>query len=127
AEGPRSIEYERLRAQHLARQWRRVLLPPGTTANGSPDALEAWLFNAFKQRLPYDELMGQLARVQSSESSGNYYQLLGSLPENYAGHLSRATLGVRIECAQCHDHPFTDWKQEDFWGLAAFYSDLPRP
>ena len=33
-------------------------------------------------------------------------------------------LGVRIDCAQCHDHPFSEWKQDDFWGLAAFFSDF---
>jgi hypothetical protein len=60
--------------------------------------------------------------------AGAYYQLVGSLPENYAGHLSRVALGVRVECAQCHDHPFNEWKQEDFWGLAAFFGDLsPSP
>ncbi len=35
-------------------------------------------------------------------------------------------LGVRLECAQCHNHPFAKWKREEFWGLAAFYSGLKR-
>ncbi len=39
-----------------------------------------------------------------------------------AGRTVRGFLGQRIDCAQCHDHPFDDWKQEDFEGLAAFYS-----
>ncbi len=39
-----------------------------------------------------------------------------------AGRSVRAFLGQRIDCAQCHDHPFDDWKQTDFEGLAAFYS-----
>jgi hypothetical protein len=33
-------------------------------------------------------------------------------------------LGVRVDCAQCHDHPFADWAQQDFWAFAAFFSDL---
>lgn len=125
-EGPRAETYTRLSAGNLARYWRRVLLPPGTTVNGNPQTIEAWLSDAFADRTPYDEIMGRLTRIQSNESAGQYYQLLGSLPENYAGHISRVMLGVRIECAQCHDHPFSDWKQDDFWGLAAFYSDLAR-
>lgn len=45
------------------------------------------------------------------------------LDENkLAGRTVRAFLGQRIDCAQCHDHPFDDWKQTDFEGLAAFYS-----
>ena len=30
--------------------------------------------------------------------------------------------GVRLECAQCHNHPFEGWSQDQFWGLAAFFS-----
>jgi hypothetical protein len=40
-----------------------------------------------------------------------------------AGRTTRAFLGQRIDCAQCHDHPFDDWLQTDFEGLAAFYSE----
>ncbi|MGE3821754.1 MAG: DUF1549 domain-containing protein [Isosphaeraceae bacterium] len=42
-------------------------------------------------------------------------------PERLAGRVSRAFLGARIDCAQCHDHPFAAWKQADFQGLAAFF------
>lgn len=42
-------------------------------------------------------------------------------PERLAGRVSRAFLGARIDCAQCHDHPFAAWKQHDFQGLAAFF------
>ena len=125
-EGPRRDSYRRLTASHWARQWRRVLVPPGTTVVGSPQAVENWLRDEFEKQTPFDEMIGRLVRNPRGESTGGYYELLGSLPENYAGHLTRAVLGIRIECAQCHDHPFADWKQGDFWGLAAFYSDLPR-
>ena len=30
-------------------------------------------------------------------------------------------LGVQLQCAQCHNHPFTDWKQTEYWGMAAFF------
>ncbi len=126
-EGERADVYKRLSANNLARHWRRVLIPPGTTVNGSVASIETWLSDSFKSQTPYDEMMRQLARIPSDTSNGNYYQLVGSLPENYAGHISRIMLGVRLECAQCHDHPFTDWEQKDFWGLAAFYSDMARP
>ena len=125
-EGPRSDLYRRLSAGNMARHWRQVLLPPGTTVSGPSSVLESWLEKEFRDRTPYDELMRKLALGGTSESSGQYYQLVGSLPQNYAGHISRVMLGVRIECAMCHDHPFTDWKQEDFWGLAAFYGNMPQ-
>lgn len=130
-EGERADRYLRLSAEHLARQWRQVLLPNGSTVLANPAGIENWLTSQFKGEVPYDELMRRLVRVQevsatNSSMAGqqNYFQLLGGLPETYAGNISRVMLGVRIECAQCHDHPFTQWKQSDFWGLAAFYSDL---
>jgi hypothetical protein len=44
--------------------------------------------------------------------------------ERVAGRVARAFLGVRIDCAQCHDHPFAPWKQADFQGLAAFFGHV---
>ncbi|HEX5103006.1 MAG TPA: DUF1553 domain-containing protein, partial [Pirellulaceae bacterium] len=40
---------------------------------------------------------------------------------------SRYFLGVRLNCAQCHDHPFVDWKQRDYWGMAAFFAQIQTP
>ncbi len=125
-EGSRANVYRRLAAENLASHWRRVLIPPGTSVNGSPQTIENWLSTAFAVQMPYDKIMRTLAQISTSDSAGQYYRLLGSLPENYASHLSRVTLGVRMECAQCHEHPYVDWGQEDFWGLAAFYSDMGR-
>jgi hypothetical protein len=124
-EGPRRDTYTRLSASSLARHWRRILIPPGTVTLGPVEGLEAWLAAAFREGKPYDEMMREFAQIQSPQSAGGYYQLVGGTPESYAGNLSRVMLGVRLDCAQCHDHPFTDWKQDDFWGLAAFYTDLP--
>ncbi len=42
-------------------------------------------------------------------------------PVRLAGRVSRAFLGVRIDCAQCHNHPFAKWTQRDFQGLSAFF------
>jgi len=45
-------------------------------------------------------------------------------PERLAARVSRAFLGARIDCAQCHDHPFQHWKQADFRGLASFFGGV---
>src|SRR5580704_15009434 len=47
-------------------------------------------------------------------------------PEKLAGRVARAFLGIRLDCAQCHDHPFTTWKQRDFQGLAAFFGQTEQ-
>ena len=40
---------------------------------------------------------------------------------------SRYFLGVRLNCAQCHDHPFVSWKRTDYWGMAAFFAQIQTP
>jgi hypothetical protein len=40
--------------------------------------------------------------------------------------VSRALLGVHLQCAQCHDHPFTNWKREEYWAFAGFFSKVGR-
>src|SRR5262249_47807301 len=47
--------------------------------------------------------------------------------EELAAGTVRVFLGVRIECAQCHDHPFAQWKRDQFWGQAAFFAGVRRP
>ena len=49
----------------------------------------------------------------------------GPNPAWLAAESGRLFLGVQLQCAECHDHPFTtSWKQTDFWGLAAFFGQL---
>jgi hypothetical protein len=62
------------------------------------------------------------AAAAARMSAAAYLRSTGGDPASVAGAVSRVFLGVRIECAQCHDHPFTDWTQQDFWGLAAFFA-----
>src|SRR5262249_11394893 len=47
-------------------------------------------------------------------------------PENLAAATARVFLGIQIECAQCHDHPFARWKRDQFWKLAAFFAGVER-
>src|SRR5262249_38133643 len=45
-------------------------------------------------------------------------------PENLAASTPRVFLGVRVECAQCHNHPFASGKRDQFWGYAAFFAGV---
>ncbi len=58
------------------------------------------------------------------------YLIEGRLPRtvtDLTDLASRYFLGVRLSCAQCHDHPFTAWTQQDFWGMAAFFTQVQTP
>jgi hypothetical protein len=53
-----------------------------------------------------------------------FYQANEAKPENAGAAISRLFLGVKLECAQCHDHPFAPYTKEQFWEFAAFFADL---
>ena len=53
-----------------------------------------------------------------------FYAARDYKPEELASATARLFLGVRIECAQCHDHPFTSWKRSDYWSMASFFSKV---
>jgi hypothetical protein len=60
-------------------------------------------------------------------SPAQFFQSRGNDPAAIAGAVARSILGLRIECAQCHDHPFDQWDRQQFWSFAAFFGDIsPR-
>ena len=70
-----------------------------------------------------EPLMPPASLLESSPAA--YYTAKEGKPENIAAGVARVFLGVRLECAQCHNHPFASWKREQFWSLAAFFADVP--
>ncbi len=63
-----------------------------------------------------------------SQSIQNFYQALDAKPENLGATVTRAFLGVKLECAQCHDHPFAPYTRTQFWQTAAFFGEFtPLP
>lgn len=113
-------------AAHLANVWRHVMLPRGSEVNSAAQ-FERWLREQFRTNAPYDVLARDLLTAHGNPGQSEpvvYYYALGVKPEELAASSSQVFLGVQIRCAQCHDHPFTNWKESDFWGLAAFFARL---
>jgi hypothetical protein len=80
--------------------------------------------------MPYDQLIRELLTAALDRNSPRtpsplaFYQAAEFKPEVLAANASRLFLGVQVQCAQCHDHPFADWKQPQFWSFAAFFNNL---
>lgn len=92
------------------------------------DRFVDWLSEQLRGNRPYDEMVRELIGqhgLWTGEPATNFVTAAvvdGDVDENkLAGRSVRAFLGQRIDCAQCHDHPFDDWKQPDFEGLASFF------
>lgn len=92
------------------------------------DRLNHWLGQQLKDNRPWDAVARDLISstgLWTGHPATNY--VTATLIDNevneekLAGRTVRAFLGQRIDCAQCHDHPFADWKQAQFQGLAAFF------
>ncbi len=122
--------------------WRDLLLPEANAdfqqRNLSAN-IERWLRKQFADNTSYDRMVRELItmplngmnqqNVYFSPQSGNpsplaFYLSKEGKPENLAASTARLFLGVRLECAQCHNHPFGRWTREQFWGQAAFFGGI---
>ncbi len=56
-----------------------------------------------------------------------FFQANEQKPEQIAASTTRIFLGVQVQCAQCHDHPFSHWTRREFWSLAAFFDAAAQP
>ncbi|QDU50608.1 DUF1549 and DUF1553 domain-containing protein [Gimesia panareensis] len=128
---------------HFTSLWRNILIPEAGTdplARQQVPEFEAWLRSQLQQDTSYDALVRAIVgapfdettrttgQTTAAEPTARAFYLVKQLkPESLAASTSRAFLGVRIECAQCHDHPFDTWKQDQFWQFAAFFANIDQP
>jgi len=92
-------------------------------------ALLAWVHKSVQDGLPYDILCRQL--IVATGKAGKIPEagyVLGDGADAMAltATTSQVFLGVRIACAQCHDHPFYVWKREQFYGMASYFGKTGR-
>src|SRR5262245_45768665 len=97
-----------------------------------------WLRNRLRDNAPMDKVVrdmltvptlfagrrGEPIRFDQSDSPFAFIQANEFKPENVASAASRLFMGVKIECAQCHNHPTAPYKKEQFWELAAFFAEV---
>ena len=97
-------------------------------ADGGGAAL-AWVHQAVSEGMPHDEICRRL--ITTNGKAGAAPEVAFVLGDNadpmaLAGVTSQVFMGVRISCAQCHDHPFDVWTQENFYGFAAYFGKTKR-
>jgi hypothetical protein len=112
-----------LYVQHFTHFWRRQMLALTPAQAASVVApLESWLRKQVKANTPYDRLVRGL--LTDAEAAG-FFLANENKPEDLASRTSRLFLGVRLECAQCHDdRGGGKWKRTQFWEYAAFFAGL---
>jgi hypothetical protein len=96
----------------------------------------SWLSDQIHAGRPYDQLVREMIEsdgLWTDRPATNFITVTieqdkknAPNPERLAARVARAFLGVRLDCAQCHNHPFQKWKQADFQGLAAFFGQVEQ-
>lgn len=115
---------------YWARLWRdRVAVPVAAgdaLRSNHTQAFQTWLADGFNKSRPWNELVREMITAEGDSPAVAFIRQCMDDGQPRAGRLAASTakrfLGVQLQCAECHDHPFTTWKQDDFWGLAAFFS-----
>jgi hypothetical protein len=85
-----------------------------------------WVRAALRDKKPLDQMVRDIITAEGStftEGPANYYTL-SRTPNDQAETTAQLFLGVRMQCAQCHHHPFEKWTQDDYYGLSAFFARL---
>ncbi|MDB5350342.1 MAG: Protein of unknown function (DUF1553)/Protein of unknown function [Planctomycetota bacterium] len=121
--------------------WRQLLLPEADTdgqARFTSGPFEAWLRKKVAEEAGYDAIVREILTAKLGGRNANpystraepspvpFYFAKDGKPENLAAGTARVFLGIRLECAQCHNHPFAKWKREEFWSFAAFFAGVQR-
>ncbi|MCA8992500.1 MAG: DUF1549 domain-containing protein [Planctomycetaceae bacterium] len=95
------------------------------------DRFKAWLADELQNHTPYDEIVQQMISAEGVWTGDGEVNFLTSGfadgefdPNKITARTVRAFLGQRMDCAQCHNHPFDHWKQSEFEGLAAYYGKV---
>jgi hypothetical protein len=87
-------------------------------------AFNLWLRNAFRANLPVSRMAEELVTAQGSiftNGPANYFRVSAS-PDDLAETTAQVFMGVRLQCAKCHHHPFESYGQDDYYGLAAYFA-----
>ncbi|MGE3818426.1 MAG: DUF1553 domain-containing protein [Isosphaeraceae bacterium] len=89
-------------------------------------AFNLWLRGAFRENWPVDRMVDALVTAQGSiftNGPANYFRVASS-PDDLAETTAQVFMGVRLQCAKCHHHPFEAYGQDDYYGLAAYFARI---
>jgi hypothetical protein len=116
-------------AKHQAEVWDMILFgrrPPGFGTDKRV-AFQAWMREQFGKNTPYDQWVRAILRAEGNtveHGAPMYFVQYKDNPEDAAEAITQTFLGIQLQCARCHDHPFEPWSQLDFYGTAAFFARL---
>ncbi len=116
-------------ADFWANKWADLLRPnPYHVGIKATFTYDQWIRDQFRRNVPYDRFVRDLVTAQGStwKNGAAVFYRNRREPDELAPMVSRLFLGVRLDCAKCHQHPSEKWSQKDFYSFAAFFSRVGR-
>ncbi|MGI8978570.1 MAG: DUF1549 domain-containing protein [Pirellulaceae bacterium] len=116
-------------ADHWANKWADLLRPnPYHVGIKATFNYDQWIRDSFRQNKPMDQFARELITAQGSTWKNGASVLFRDRrqPEEITTLVSQLFLGIRLDCAKCHHHPFEKWGQDDFYSFAAFFARVGR-
>ena len=116
-------------ADFWANKWADLLRPnPYRVGIKATYNLDPWLRESFRENKPYDQFVREILTAQGSTFRNGAAVFFRDRrePDEITTMVSQLFLGVRLDCAKCHHHPFEVWGQDDFYSFAAFFGRIGR-
>ena len=117
-------------ADYFAGKWAAILRNKRTSAHHARGsfAFHSWIRDALHQNIPYNAFVREFVSA-SGEVGENppviWYRTVKDSKEQLQD-VAQIFLGIRLQCAQCHHHPYEKWSQDDYYGFQAFFSKVGR-
>ncbi len=113
-----------------AMKWAQLLLVKSDNQVSTKAAFQysTWLTNQLAQEQPIDQIVRQMLASSGGvfeQPATNFYQVESDTLKT-AENVAQVFMGIRTQCAQCHNHPFDRWTMNDYYGFASFFSQLGR-
>jgi hypothetical protein len=112
-------------ADFWANKWADLLRPnPYRVGIKAVFNYDQFIRDSFRQNKPYDQFVRELVTAQGSTWKNGAAVLFRDrrTPDEITTLVSQLFLGIRLECAKCHHHPFEKWSQDDFYSFAAYFA-----
>ena len=119
---PEFVDYWTFRFSDI---FRVAIFANGLTPKFSQKYWE-WIRSNIETNRPYDEVARERLSAQGYGAASRHfipYNQIGPAPDVMAEEV-RVFFGRRLDCAQCHNHPYENWSQDQFWGMAAFFGRM---
>lgn len=110
--------------QHVGTIWHNLLVPLDNNKRVVDPVFANWLADGFNSGHGWDKTVAAVltATGTARKDPAVSFTLTNPDSKEMAVKSARVFMGVRLDCAECHDHPHRRWSQENYWGTVAFFS-----